>query len=84
MIDIHCHLLPGIDDGASDLKQAVEMAQIAVEDGISHAILTPHIHSGRWPNQAATIREAANLFSKVLLCDILINPISISLSKLFI
>ena len=35
MIDIHCHMLPGIDDGAADIEEALEMARIAVEDGIA-------------------------------------------------
>ncbi|MGD1037415.1 MAG: CpsB/CapC family capsule biosynthesis tyrosine phosphatase, partial [Roseiarcus sp.] len=33
MIDLHCHLLPGIDDGAGDLEQSLEMARLSVADG---------------------------------------------------
>ena len=43
MIDIHCHILPGVDDGALDLGQAVAMAKIARADGIAQIIATPHI-----------------------------------------
>lgn len=43
MIDIHCHILPGIDDGPSGFSQAVKMAKIAVRDGISKIVATPHI-----------------------------------------
>lgn len=43
MIDIHSHILPGIDDGASDLAESLVMAKMAVKDGISTMIATPHI-----------------------------------------
>jgi len=43
MIDIHCHLLPGIDDGASTIEQSLELARHAVNDGITHMVVTPHI-----------------------------------------
>ena len=41
-IDIHCHLLPGIDDGARNWEESLAMARIAVQDGIRFAVLTPH------------------------------------------
>ena len=40
--DIHNHTLPGVDDGAQDMEMALKMAAIAVEDGISTVLLTPH------------------------------------------
>jgi len=43
MIDIHCHILPGVDDGAADLVEAVKMAEIALADGISGIVATAHI-----------------------------------------
>lgn len=42
MIDIHAHILPGMDDGAEDLQDALEMAKIAVENGITVMVATPH------------------------------------------
>lgn len=42
LIDIHCHILSGMDDGAKDLKESVEMARHAYKDGIRHIIATPH------------------------------------------
>ena len=62
MIDLHCHLLPGIDDGPATLKEALALAVQAVESGVTHAILTPHIHPGRWDNTATTISEAVAAF----------------------
>jgi len=44
MIDIHCHILPGLDDGAKTLEMAAAMAEMAIEDGITHVIGTPHAH----------------------------------------
>ncbi|GAB6097829.1 tyrosine protein phosphatase [Desulfatiferula olefinivorans] len=45
MIDTHCHILPGVDDGAPDMATALAMAAIAVEDGIRILAATPHIDS---------------------------------------
>jgi protein-tyrosine phosphatase len=44
VIDIHCHILPGLDDGPESLEIAVAMAEMAVADGITHVIGTPHAH----------------------------------------
>jgi len=44
MIDLHTHILPGIDDGAKTLEIALEMARIAVEDGTRVMACTPHIY----------------------------------------
>lgn len=42
MVDVHCHILPGLDDGASDVKESLAMAQSAISDGITHVVATPH------------------------------------------
>jgi len=55
MIDLHCHLLPGIDDGAPDEATSLEMARIAVADGICTTACTPHIYPGLYENDAAGI-----------------------------
>lgn len=55
MIDIHCHLLPGIDDGAGDLATSVAMATMAVADGVRTTFCTPHIYPGLYENNGADI-----------------------------
>ncbi|MCR5671568.1 MAG: protein-tyrosine-phosphatase [Butyrivibrio sp.] len=41
-IDIHCHIMPGVDDGSPDMETSLEMLKIAERDGIGYMILTPH------------------------------------------
>lgn len=45
MIDIHCHLLPGVDDGPRDQEEAGSMVELAAADGITHMVATPHCNS---------------------------------------
>jgi protein-tyrosine phosphatase len=52
VIDIHSHILPGIDDGARNLEEAIEMARIAKEDGIEYMVSTPHMFNGISGNPA--------------------------------
>lgn len=57
MIDLHCHMLHGIDDGAKTLADALAMARIAVTDGITLTACTPHIYPGMYENATAGIRD---------------------------
>jgi len=43
MIDLHCHILPGVDDGAKTLEDALEMARVAEKEGIEKIVATPHL-----------------------------------------
>ena len=62
MIDIHCHLLPGIDDGAKSLQDTLEMSAIAAADGIRTIFCTPHIYPGLYENTGPDIhRRVAQL-----------------------
>ena len=58
MLDLHCHLLPGIDDGATDLAMSLDMARMAAADGITTVACTPHIYPGMYENTAPGIRAA--------------------------
>ena len=66
MIDLHNHILPGIDDGPATLEESLELALIAVEDGIQHIVATPHIHPGRYDNQITTIKPVLNNLQQAL------------------
>lgn len=50
MIDLHCHVLPGIDDGAGDLAEAVAMCRLAAADGCEAMVATPHQRHPYWWN----------------------------------
>ncbi|HED12388.1 MAG TPA: capsular biosynthesis protein [Gammaproteobacteria bacterium] len=66
MIDLHSHLLPGIDDGAANLEDALKLVDIAVEDGISHSVITPHIHLNRYDNDVYSIQDAFDVLHRAL------------------
>jgi len=66
MIDLHCHLFPGIDDGPETLAEALAMARLAVAEGIARSIVTPHLHVGRWDNDRERIGAAASAFRSAL------------------
>jgi protein-tyrosine phosphatase len=57
MIDIHSHILPGIDDGAQNMSETIEMAKKAVEEGIGTIIATPHHKNGQYENSKPQIIE---------------------------
>ena len=48
MVDIHCHILPGLDDGPDSIETSLEMAEAAISEGITHVVATPHAND-RFP-----------------------------------
>jgi len=58
VIDLHCHILPGIDDGATDVSVSLAMARAAVGQGVSVVACTPHILPGLYHNSGPAIRQA--------------------------
>ena len=54
MIDLHSHILPGIDDGARTLADSVDIAWAALKDGITVIAGTPHVRDD-WPTGAETM-----------------------------
>jgi protein-tyrosine phosphatase len=68
LIDIHCHLLPGVDDGAKDFQESIEMAKAATAEGITHIVATPHHNNGKYSNSKeqiiAKVREMQDALQK--------------------
>jgi protein-tyrosine phosphatase len=57
MIDLHCHVLPAIDDGCESLEQSLEFCRVAFQDGISTLVATPHQKPGQYDNTPEAIRQ---------------------------
>lgn len=57
MIDLHCHILPGVDDGAQTLEDSLAMAHAAVAEGITHILVTPHHQNGTFINEKNEINH---------------------------
>ena len=57
MIDLHCHILPHVDDGPADMEEAVALGRALIEDGVDIAVATPHGAGLLRPGAEAEIRE---------------------------
>lgn len=64
MVDLHCHLLPGIDDGSKSMEISLRLAREATENGITHALLTPHHMNGRYVNHKQDVIRRTKEFQK--------------------
>jgi len=77
MIDLHVHILPGLDDGPGDWETSVEMCRIAADDGIRTLVATPHFHEGLFEPDRQLIadraRELADRIADVCRIEILIG-----------
>ena len=69
MIDLHNHILPGIDNGARDLNEALEMARMAVEQGFSGIVATPHYGSGQFFSDINRVREVVRELNQELVAQ---------------
>jgi protein-tyrosine phosphatase len=61
VIDIHCHLLPGIDDGPRSLREAMDLARVLVAQGVSVVAATPHVSHVHPNTRASIVRSAEEL-----------------------
>ena len=85
MVDVHCHILPGLDDGPSTMEESLAMAEMAVADGITRVVATPHA-SERYLfefEHACQLRDElqAKLGERLKLatgCDFHLNPENLS------
>jgi len=66
MIDLHCHILPGLDDGAASLEDSLAMAGLAVADGIKGIVATPHTLNGVSTNGVSDILSAVSDLERAL------------------
>jgi protein-tyrosine phosphatase len=65
MVDLHCHILSGMDDGAKTAADSLAMAEMAIADGITHVVATPHSNNEYQFDYAAVERAAAELQNAV-------------------
>lgn len=66
MVDLHCHLLPGVDDGSKSMAISLRLAKEATENGVTHALLTPHHMNGRYVNHKQDVIRRTAEFQKQL------------------
>lgn len=64
MVDLHCHLLPGIDDGSKNMEVSLRLAREATENGVTHALLTPHHMNGRYINHKKNVIRQTKIFQE--------------------
>lgn len=66
MVDFHCHILPGVDDGAQNLSESIEMAKVAAQQGIRTIVATPHHKNNRYENDKQSILTRVEELNRVL------------------
>ena len=67
LVDIHNHILPGLDDGPIDEEFALWLARNAAENGITHIIATPHHQNGKYMNKKTVVQECVEYFNQQLI-----------------
>jgi protein-tyrosine phosphatase len=65
MVDLHCHILPGLDDGPESMDESIAMAESAIADGITHVVATPHANS-RFAFDFAQVRKLRDELQKLI------------------
>lgn len=66
MIDLHCHILPGVDDGAQSLSDSLNMARMAVQQGITKIVATPHHLNNSYENSKQSIMDRVKELNEAL------------------
>ena len=81
MVDLHCHILPGLDDGPDKIEESLEMVETAIADGITHVVATPHSNNKFWFDFAQVRRLRDELQTRIgdrlkiaTGCDLHLNP----------
>lgn len=66
MVDIHSHIIPGIDDGSNSIETTLEMLSIAKERGITKMVASSHYYRGKFENSISLIEEKTNELNEIL------------------
>lgn len=66
MLDLHAHILPGIDDGPRNLDDAMALVRAMADDGIEHVVATPHIYPGVFDNTPARIADSFDALQQAM------------------
>ncbi|OKL37656.1 tyrosine protein phosphatase [Domibacillus mangrovi] len=66
MVDLHSHILPGLDDGAANIAESVEMAKQAEQEGIQMIVATPHHQNGQYENEKTAVEAAVLIMNQHL------------------
>ncbi|MFD1411500.1 tyrosine-protein phosphatase [Lapidilactobacillus gannanensis] len=66
LIDLHCHILPGLDDGSKSVEESLELAHAAVREGIGYILCTPHHLDRNYTNHALDVVQKVHDFQKIL------------------
>lgn len=88
MVDLHCHLLPGLDDGPDQIEESLAMAETAITDGITHVVATPHSNDRFWFDfehvrrlRDELQRRVGNRLGIATGCDFHVNPENLALLR---
>src|SRR5438094_360986 len=88
MVDLHCHILPGLDDGPDTMEESLEMVETAIADGITHVVATPHSSDKFWFDfpQVRRLRDElqgriGNRLKIATGCDFHLNPENLALLR---
>lgn len=66
IVDLHCHILPGIDDGSQSLEDSIALANEAVKDGVTHILVTPHHLDNKYVNHRSDVERLVKNFQAEL------------------
>lgn len=64
LYDMHCHIVPGVDDGADNMEEAVKMLKLEYEEGVRHIIATPHFRFNMFETPLETVLEQFEALKK--------------------
>lgn len=78
LVDVHSHLLPGIDDGAKSMEDSIAMIRMLIDMGYQKLIITPHVMAHRYPNSTQHIQQVFHTLQTEVMKQQL--PISLEIS----